>query len=114
MIYIVKKIFNRPKNWLKPSVEGKIIIFTGASDGIGKEAALQLFRDGATVIFACRNKEKTLTAINQLKEEKLKENAIFIEINLSSFVSIKKFVKEFKQKFRKLDILINNAAIINQ
>lgn len=114
VFYIIRKFCNRPKTWLKPSVEGKTIIFTGASDGIAKEAALQLVRDGALVIFACRNKEKTLAAISELKDQKHKSRAIFIELDLSSFDSIKKFVKEFKLKFQKLDILVNNAALVNQ
>ncbi len=114
IIYFIRSLFNRPKTWIKPSVEGKIIIFKGASDGIGKEAALQLVHDGASVIFACRNKEKTLAAISELKDEKLISKATFIELDLSSFESVKKFVKEFKQKFQKLDILVNNAALINQ
>jgi len=112
--FIIRKFCNRPRTWLTASVEGKIIIFTGASDGIGKEAALQLVRDGAKVVFACRNKEKTESAIKELKNEKWEKNAFFIELDLSSFESVKKFVKTFKQNFQRLDILVNNAALVNQ
>ena len=114
LVYVIRKYCNRPKTYLKPNVSAKIIIFTGSSDGIGKEAALQLVKDGAIVIFACRNKEKTLAVINEIHDEKLKKNAIFMELNLSSFESVKKFVKEFKSKFQRLDILVNNAAIVLQ
>jgi NAD(P)-dependent dehydrogenase (short-subunit alcohol dehydrogenase family) len=95
-------------------VKEKIIIFTGSSDGIGKVAALKLINDGATVIFACRNQLKTESVINSIKDEKLRKNAIFMQLDLSSFKSVKNFAEEFKSKFGKLDILVNNAACINK
>lgn len=112
--YLIRKIFNRPKTWLKPNVENKVIIMTGASDGIGKEAALELLKNGAKVIFACRNEEKTENILSKITDEKQRKNAFYIELDLSSFSSIKNFVKKFTAKFQTLDILVNNAGVINR
>lgn len=94
---------------LKKSMRGKVIIVTGSSAGIGKETALQLIEDGAQVVFACRNKEKTMQVINSIVDEN-RHRAHFLELNLSSFKSVDKFVENFNSKFEKLDILINNAG----
>jgi NAD(P)-dependent dehydrogenase (short-subunit alcohol dehydrogenase family) len=114
-MYIIRKIFNGPKTPLTQNVTGKVIIVTGASEGIGEEIALQLLKNDATVIFACKNEEKFERIFQKNNENsKLKKNAFFIKINLSDFSSVKNFYDIFSSKFQKLDILINNAAVINK
>lgn len=111
-IYFMRKYFNGPKSKFHRNFNGKVIVITGGSEGIGKEAALQLLRDEATVIFACRDEKKTLELISKLKNDEQRSRAIFIKLDLSDFESIKKFNQEFKSKFQRLDILINNAGAV--
>jgi NAD(P)-dependent dehydrogenase (short-subunit alcohol dehydrogenase family) len=92
------------------NLKNKIIIVTGATAGIGKEAALALLEKGAKVIFACRDEIRTNTLINSIESLKIRGNAYFIKLDLSNFRSIKSFVKEFIIRFGKADILINNAG----
>lgn len=94
---------------LNKSMDGKIVIVTGSSAGIGKETALKLIEDGADVIFACRQKDKTMKVISHI-DSKHRHRAHFMHLNLSSFKSVKNFVNEFEKKFSHLDILINNAG----
>lgn len=108
--FLIKRWSNGPLNPIKKDLTGKIIIITGSSDGIGLEAAKDLLRSNAKVIFACRNKNKTEGIINTLPEN-LRKNAIFEQLDLSSFKSIENFVKEIKSKYDKIDILINNAGL---
>jgi len=108
--YLIKKWANGPLNPIKKDLKGKLIIITGSSDGIGLETAKDLLKSNATVIFACRNKNKTEEIINSFPEN-LKKNAIFMELNLERFKSIENFVKEIKSKYPKIDILINNAGL---
>ena len=108
--YLIKKWANGPLNPIKKDLTGKIIIVTGSSDGIGLETAKDLLKSNATVIFACRNKNKTEGIINSFPEN-LKKNSIFIQLDLESFKSIENFVKEIKEKYPKIDILINNAGL---
>jgi retinol dehydrogenase-12 len=89
-------------------MNGKVIIITGASAGLGKESALQLIEDGADVVFATRDKAKTSLIIDNLRENK--EKAHWIQLDLCSLKSVEKFVEEFKRKFNKVDILMNNAG----
>ena len=108
--FLIKRWSNGPLNPIKKDLTGKIIIITGSSDGIGLETAKDLLRSNAKVIFACRNKNKTEGIINTLPEN-LRKNAIFEQLDLSSFKSIENFVKEIKSKYDKIDILINNAGL---
>ena len=106
--YLIKRWANGPINPIKKDMTGKLIIVTGSSDGIGLETAKDLLQSNAKVIFACRNKNKTESVINTLPEN-LRKNAIFEQLDLSSFKSIENFVKEVKAKYDKIDILINNG-----
>ena len=63
-VYITKA---GPRREYKVDSTGNIIIITGSSAGIGKETARKLAHHGGTIIFACRDKEKTLPIINDIK-----------------------------------------------
>jgi retinol dehydrogenase-12 len=91
-------------------MSGKVIIITGSSSGIGKASAIKLLEDGADVVFATRNKNKTLEILDAL-EPGLRSKAHWIKLDLCSLSDVESFVKEFKSKFSKLDILMNNAGV---
>ena len=110
MSYKLKAVYAK----CSKDMSSKIIIITGSSAGIGKETARDLLAKGATVIFACRDKSKTLSIIKNITNELNEKNAYFIELNLNNFKSVNLFVKEFSNKFNKLDILINNAGVMNE
>lgn len=103
------------ENWTAnniPDLSGKIIIITGANSGIGFEAARELARKGAEVILASRDPIKADQAILRIKEEYPGAKLKFIELNLTSLESIRKFAEEFKLNYSRLDILLNNAGIM--
>ena len=108
--YFIKKWANGPMATNKKDLTGKIIIITGASDGVGLETAKNLLNSNAKIIFACRNKLKTENVIKNLPE-KIQKNAVFVQLDLDSFKSIEHFVMEIKTKYPKIDILINNAGV---
>jgi retinol dehydrogenase 12 len=113
LLWVIRKVFLVGTfTPLKKSLKGKLIVVTGASAGIGKATAHQLLKDGADVIYACRDEEKTRKVFQELEKEdkELVKRAHFIRLNLNKFSSVKRFVEEFNRKFDKLDILINNAA----
>lgn len=112
LLFLLKLFyFNGPVARNKRDLSNLIVILTGASNGIGKENAFQLLAQGAEVIFACRDEEKTLKIISQISDEKQRNRAVYLNLDLSSFDSVENFVKEFRNRYRRLDILINNAAL---
>ena len=94
-----------------PSQAGKLAIVTGANSGIGYYTALELARAGAQVIVACRNEAKgkaTAAAINAVAPGM----AVFETLDLASLASVRDFAARVKETHGKLDILVNNAAVM--
>lgn len=91
----------------------KIVIITGANSGIGKAATIKFAEVGYTVIMACRNMEKSKRVQKEIIELTKNSNIDLLELDVSSFESILCFCKAFKNKYKKLDVLIHNAAYFN-
>lgn len=92
------------------SMKGKRVIVTGPTSGVGREIAIQLADLGAEVILACRNLEKGKEAADEIERRTDSNHAVVMEIDTSSQESIRKFSREFKNKYDRLDVLINNAG----
>ena len=95
-----------------PDLTGKVVIITGANSGIGFEAARELARKGAEVVLASRNPEKAEKALTELKAELPDGIQAFIPLDLASLDSIRNFVDQFKVRYDRLDVLLNNAGIM--
>ena len=91
------------------SLVGKVALVTGASQGIGRETALALAGAGAKVAVAARNEER-LAALAQEISVKGGE-AFAVTMDVADAEQIKAGFKKILEKFGKLDILVNNAAI---
>jgi len=93
-------------------LQGKTVIITGATTGIGKETALDLACRGARVILACRNISKADLVKDEIIKESGNKNVIVRELNLASLSSVRKFAAEVLESESRLDILINNAGCV--
>ena len=91
-------------------MESKIILITGASDGIGKETAKTLAKQGHTIIMHGRNPQKTETAYKEVKTESGNEKIEYLTADFLSLVEVRKFADKIKEKYDYLDVLINNAG----
>ncbi len=94
-------------------MEDKIILITGATSGIGKATALELAKSGAKIVITSRNNEKGNIVVNEIKKITGNKKIESIAADLSLVSSIKNAVNSFKARYKKLDVLINNAAIFN-
>ena len=93
-------------------LKGKTVVITGATSGIGKEVALQSAKLGARVIIGCRNKEKGEKVKQEIKKKTNGAVDIF-HCDLSSLQSCKDFALTVKDTYKKINFLVNNAAIFN-
>jgi NAD(P)-dependent dehydrogenase (short-subunit alcohol dehydrogenase family) len=91
-------------------VTGKTVLITGATNGIGKAAALELAKQGATVVIVGRDKTKTEAVTIELRSASGNKNVEYLLADLSSQASIHKLAEDFKTKHSRLDVLINNAG----
>lgn len=95
------------------NMTGKIVIVTGANSGIGKATARQLADLGATVVLACRCKERAEAALCELN---CVEGRCFdlLPLDLADLESVRAFAVAFAAKYDHLDALINNAGILGR
>jgi NAD(P)-dependent dehydrogenase (short-subunit alcohol dehydrogenase family) len=89
-------------------------LITGGNSGIGKETAIELAIRGAKIYLACRNPMKCQDAVDEIKEISRNPNVDFLSIDLASFDSIHNFSRNFHQRESQLNILINNAGVLNE
>lgn len=101
-----------PTPLVSPSVSlsGRTAVVTGANTGIGLVTAIELARAGARVVLACRNREKTESAIATLQQAVPGAEAHFLALDLGSLASVRGAVDALRGGPR-VDLLINNAGL---
>ncbi|MBS4013151.1 MAG: SDR family NAD(P)-dependent oxidoreductase [Bacteroidetes bacterium] len=95
-----------------PSQEGKIVVITGGNSGLGFETAKAFAMKGAEVVIACRAIDKGNAAKESILKETPDAKIVVMALDLMSLSSVRSFAENFKQKYSRLDILINNAGIM--
>ncbi|OAV96482.1 hypothetical protein, variant [Puccinia triticina 1-1 BBBD Race 1] len=95
-----------------PDLSGRVVIVTGGNVGIGFATCLELVRRGAKVYLASRTESRAKTAIQKIKQLVPDAQLEFIHFDLTILSSAKAAAEEFKRKESRLDILINNAAVM--
>jgi NAD(P)-dependent dehydrogenase (short-subunit alcohol dehydrogenase family) len=91
-------------------MNGKICIVTGSNSGIGKETALALAKMGAKVVMVVRSQERGEKAQKEIIKQTGNNSVDLMICDISSMDSIRRFAKEFKNKYKRLDVLVNNAG----
>ena len=92
-------------------LENKVAIITGGTRGIGYETVKLFLQNKAKVILFGSRQETVDKAINKLKEENENYEVLGLYPNLSKEEEIKEAFKIVKEKYGKIDILINNTGI---
>lgn len=94
-------------------MNGKRVLVTGATAGLGKQTALELMQLNAELIIVGRNPEKTQAVVDELRAATKNDKISFFIADLSSFASIRKLAADFLAKYDRLDVLVNNAGAYN-
>lgn len=92
------------------SINKKIILITGASDGIGKETATTLAKQGHEIIIHGRNKQKTEAALEEIKRLSGNSDVTMFLGDFLTLSGVRKFAEEIRNNYEYLDVLINNAG----
>jgi 3-oxoacyl-[acyl-carrier protein] reductase len=91
------------------SLRDKVAVVTGASQGIGRDTAHALAEAGAKVAVAARNEEKLAELVQEINAKG--GEAFAVKMDVADIEQIKAGFKSILEKFGKVDILVNNAAI---
>jgi NAD(P)-dependent dehydrogenase (short-subunit alcohol dehydrogenase family) len=95
-------------------MEDNVVMITGANSGIGRAASLALAKMGATLVMVARNKERGEAARSEIIRKSQNNSVDLLLADLSSLESVRQLATDFKKKYSRLDVLINNAGLFNQ
>ncbi|XP_028251362.1 dehydrogenase/reductase SDR family member 13-like [Parambassis ranga] len=111
ILYVTVLKLPRCKSTAK--LHGKTAVVTGANTGIGKTTAMDLARRGARVILACRDRRRAEAAVQEIIQETGNQQVVFMQLDLASLKSVRSFAENFLNSESRLDLLINNAGLLN-
>ncbi|OLO40567.1 short-chain dehydrogenase [Alkalihalophilus pseudofirmus] len=90
-------------------LQNKVVVITGASTGLGRETTFQAVQAGANVAICCRHLNR-IQEVEQLLSTH-SPNVLAVQADVSLEEDVHRFVQETVDRFGKIDVLINNAAI---
>jgi NAD(P)-dependent dehydrogenase (short-subunit alcohol dehydrogenase family) len=93
------------------AMTGKVCLVTGATSGIGRAAANALAQQGATVVLVSRNAAKCAQVTEEIQGATGNQSIAYIAADLSSLAAVRAAATEFRQKYARLDVLLNNAGV---
>ena len=92
------------------SLVEKTIVITGATSGIGRALALSLGRAGARLVLVGRNERVGEGLVRQICSHSPVPSAGFFQADLSNLTDVRKLASQLKERYERVDILINNAG----
>jgi retinol dehydrogenase 13 len=93
-------------------VDGKVCVISGATSGLGYEAAKQLARNGAQLVLVCRNHAKALKVLLEFGHKYGTKSEIVLA-DFTELAQVRHAAEEIAYKYPKINILINNAGMFN-
>ena len=91
-------------------LSGKVCLVTGATSGIGAVTARALAHRGATVVLVARNRERSEATSEAIRQESGNAKVDFLVADLASQTDVRRLAEDFKSRYSRLDVLINNAG----
>jgi len=89
----------------------KSAVITGGARGIGFAIALRFAKEGAKIAIFDIDRQKGVDAVQKIKKEAPNADVIALQVDVSDPESVKKAVEQVVEKYGRIDILVNNAAI---
>jgi NAD(P)-dependent dehydrogenase (short-subunit alcohol dehydrogenase family) len=95
-------------------MQGKTVMVTGASSGIGKAAALGIAKLGARVVMVCRSPDKGKRAVESVIDASGNKNVELMVCDLSLMSNVRELAVDFAASHKVLNVLVNNAGSVFQ
>lgn len=92
------------------NIEGKVVVITGASSGLGEATARLLSKQGATVALGARRVDRITSLANELRGAGAK--ALAIGTDVTDFNQVKRLVDTAVENYGRIDVMLNNAGLM--
>ncbi len=97
---------------INTTMQGKVCLITGGTNGIGKSTAQELARLGATVVIVGRDVQKTDRVVEEIRTASGNNRVDSLLADLSSQQEVRRLAHEFKSRYSHLHVLLNNAGAV--
>ena len=95
-----------------PWIEGKRVVVTGATSGIGRKVATALAAGGADVVLACRDRARAEALASDIATSTSGPAPQVLSVDTSDARSIRAFAERYAERYEGLDVLVNNAGVL--
>jgi NAD(P)-dependent dehydrogenase (short-subunit alcohol dehydrogenase family) len=95
-----------------PDLSDETVIVTGANSGLGFEATRAFASAGATVVLACRSRDRAESARDELGQRIPDADLDVHDLDLGDLASVRQFADEFRANYDDLRVLCNNAGVM--
>jgi retinol dehydrogenase-14 len=97
---------------VRGGMDGKVVLITGGTSGIGKAAATALASMGANVVVTGRDEERGRSAVAEIRAESGNDTVELMLADLGVQTEVRRLAREFEERHDRLDVLINNAGVV--
>ena len=97
---------------MSKNIEGKVIVITGGSSGLGADTARHLSSAGAKIVLGARREERLEELVKELNDNG--GEAICLKTDVTDQAQVKKLVDTAVEKFGRIDVMLNNAGLMQQ
>ncbi len=94
------------------SMNGKVVLITGGTSGIGKASAVALASMGTEVVVIGRDEERGERATEEIRRESGNEKVSLMLADLAVQADVRRLAEEFQERHDRLDVLVNNAGLV--
>ena len=95
---------------MSQNIEGKVVVITGASSGLGEATARHLCAQGASVVLGARRVERIQALANELNRSGGK--ALARTTDVTNYEQVKALVDISVQTYGRIDVMLNNAGLM--
>ena len=95
---------------MSKNIEGKVVVITGASSGLGESTARHLADLGAIVVLGARRKDRLDAIVKDITAKG--GNALAVTVDVTKREQVDTLIQEAVKAYGKIDVLVNNAGIM--
>lgn len=91
-------------------MRGKVVLITGATNGIGRVTALELAKLGAATVIVSRSPQRVERTVDEIRQVSGNSQVEGLVADLALMAQVRQVADEFRRKYNRLDVLVNNAG----